>query len=153
MNERECVENCSLSYYAENQICKKCMENCLACQQLNRCQQCNSYSELTENFTCNVTSYPYCHYSCYQCSGPLSSNCLTCNGYRTLVEGYCECLEGEIDKGETVCSKMPLMQVIATKAGNLITGSIAVAALSLGGVLPSTMQGLQTSQMMSYLQY
>ena len=72
--------------------------------QPNKCAQCDSGNAyyLTKSFSCNSATCPgnsylsqgickFCHSSCLTCSGPLKTQCLTCDPPRTFNSFSSEC--------------------------------------------------------------
>ncbi|DAA26857.1 TPA: proprotein convertase subtilisin/kexin type 5 [Bos taurus] len=109
MEERRCVQSCSISYYfdhsSENgyKSCKKCDASCLTCNgpgiknctscpsgyllDLGMCQMgaiCKDGEYVDEHGHCQI-----CEASCIQCRGPTQEDCTGCPVTRVLDDGRC----------------------------------------------------------------
>ena len=94
-------------YMNADRLCKPCPTNCADCTSpFGMCTSCNGGYVLSVSKVCTPTcpsgEYPLpsspntcnnCHMSCSTCSGPLETNCLTCDAAKThLVLGASKCV-------------------------------------------------------------
>ncbi|KAL4512376.1 hypothetical protein ABPG72_005378 [Tetrahymena utriculariae] len=103
----QCVTSCDLNggYFIQNDgvlKCLKCDTDCQMCQSKTLCKQCKNNTSLilqSNNVdvkcgVCNQNNYvdiqdhfcKKCDPSCLTCSGPLSTNCLTCDQSQNLYK-------------------------------------------------------------------
>ncbi|EAR95046.2 TNFR/NGFR cysteine-rich region family protein (macronuclear) [Tetrahymena thermophila SB210] len=107
-NQKTCVESCPPQTYANaaSNICSSCNSSCLACNgpASNNCIQCSNSLYLNQSSNQCVSICPQgtfpdgstnicskCDLSCFTCSGPSSSNCLSCSGSLFLSTSGNEC--------------------------------------------------------------
>ncbi|EAR97832.2 hypothetical protein TTHERM_00277170 (macronuclear) [Tetrahymena thermophila SB210] len=94
-------EMCGQGFFSQivsgKHVCLKCMIGCIFCKQLARCDKCE-LGYVYQNGVCenksqkNIVQNEYfesCHDTCKTCSGPLSSNCLSCYYNFNLEDGSC----------------------------------------------------------------
>lgn len=113
-----CFDSCPVGYYKSGTLCTICHESCTSCNNTSTfCQSCSqsyfldqlvlaSGSGVTcvkacsldqaneKGFYTNSTTHKCepCHSSCYQCSGPMSNNCLDCVTGYYFLETKLECV-------------------------------------------------------------
>ena len=111
------------------QKCQACHPDCLTCDgsEATNCLSCPSLSQKynieTTNCDCkegyyqdiiNLDSCKECHFNCFDCIGPLPSQCTQCRGNSILQAidvseeglsiGFCHCQEGSFHTGNGYCS-------------------------------------------------
>ncbi len=95
---------CNFGYYDDGSsaICKPCISTCESCSSYSVCLTCyvaHFRSRVGNVCRCNVGYYEIinnvicqpCHYSCTTCTGPLATNCLTCNTLRSYTNSNTSC--------------------------------------------------------------
>lgn len=62
--------------------------------------------DLKETLSGSARFCDYCHYSCKDCDGALSTDCDNCNStnFRTESSNTCPCNTGYVDVGVAMCS-------------------------------------------------
>ncbi|KAK9878880.1 hypothetical protein WA026_003709 [Henosepilachna vigintioctopunctata] len=118
-----CLQQCPEGYFADYQqkTCIACHPNCLACEnELDHCSSCDHHLLLYQNkcvAACPIGTYETeyyscgaCHNSCLTCSGPSSSQCISCKNSHFWSEGTCnkECPAHYFaDPNHRECTKCP----------------------------------------------
>ncbi|KAL4488828.1 hypothetical protein ABPG72_016481 [Tetrahymena utriculariae] len=111
INQTNCLAQCPDGYYQQDNICFKCLSNCLLCTQ-SKCNLCTEGYEVIQNqciLKCQSNQFrdqaslqcKDCHFSCQNCNGPLSKNCTSCiKQLRLSSQGECQiCDQGEFYQG------------------------------------------------------
>lgn len=98
----ECKQNCSVGLFKNvDGICVQCTPHCESCVSQSLCRNC------TKGFYLLNNACGQCHLSCASCSGPYSTNCLTCDSalFRELdaEKHACSCMSGRKDTGVRYC--------------------------------------------------
>lgn len=106
-----CAATCLEQSYKSGNICLACVSNCKVCRndkicdlcmptfhierETGLCVSCNTSDGhfISENIFCNK-----CHASCLTCSGPESSQCLSCRQGFTLQEKKKTCLDDSLPR-------------------------------------------------------
>ena len=127
--------------------CQLCDSKCATCElTLTRCLSCRAtdFRELVSNACPCIFGYvdvagicTICHYSCDSCSGPLASDCLTCNmTARFQSSTSCLCRPGTYDDGmQELCLSCHVQCVECTAGTN---DSCTVCDAAMKRVIPAT---------------
>lgn len=92
-----CLDKCPDGYFEDTELkeCLPCSTNCLKCSHLpNVCTKCKTDFILDDNSRCiendeSLASNIICHESCNKCTGPLSTECLSCKKNFKFLNGKC----------------------------------------------------------------
>jgi len=88
--DNQCKDYCEISYFKDNGYCKPCSNNCIKCNSLFPCEQCNKDYYLKEGYcvdNCNYIGYVAVNRNCDKCSNKCR-NCSTPNICDVCEEGY-----------------------------------------------------------------
>ena len=130
--------------------CQPCDFRCATCElTLTRCLSCRAsdFRELVSNACPCIFGYAdvagvctACHYSCESCSGPLATDCLTCNMTARFPSGTsCLCRPGTYDDGmQEHCPPCHIHCVECTAGTN---DSCTVCDASMKRLAPATTPG------------
>jgi len=107
LNGTECVQSCPMQTYPLSGVCKNCDSQCQTCISELECTTCNDpYYHIPNTYTCtldcgsgfyadsNIRECLPCDSTCKTCSGPLNSDCITCDIQKGLIKytndpGFC----------------------------------------------------------------
>jgi proprotein convertase subtilisin/kexin type 5 len=96
----ECVENCPIGTYLNENTCRYCPTSCAECSNPHSCSRCLKNAFHLDDGSCSDScregTFPasnqsciLCHQSCMSCDGPLDTNCTGCYPQLTLHDHTC----------------------------------------------------------------